>query len=88
MRLFLVIVTLLLVGCSTTVPVTAKFPAAPNVLMEKCAPLKKLEGEQVSLVDLHTTVVHNYTSYHECSVKVEAWQEWYTSQKKIFEEVK
>lgn len=88
MRVFLVIISLLIAGCSTTVPVTAKFPAAPKALMEKCPPLKKLEGDQVSLVDLHTTVVENYTSYYECSVKVEAWQEWYTSQKKIFEEVK
>jgi len=88
MRIVLVIISLLLVGCSTTVPVTAKFPAAPKVLMDKCAPLKKLEGEQVSLVDLHTTVVHNYTSYYECAVKVEAWQEWYDAQKKIFESVK
>lgn len=88
MRIFLVIVTLLFAGCSTTVPVTAKFPAAPVVLMEKCPQLKKLEGDQVSIVDLHTTVVENYTSYHECSVKVEAWQEWYSSQKKIFEDVK
>lgn len=88
MKVYLLISTLLLSGCSWTVPVTAKFPAAPNILMEKCEPLKKLEGEQVTVVDLHTTVVENYTSYHECSVKVDAWQEWYTSQKKIFEEVK
>ena len=82
------LITLILTGCSTTVPVTAKFPAAPKSLMEKCIPLKKLQGDQVTIVDLHTTVVENYTSHHECSVKVEAWQEWYTSQKKIFEEVK
>jgi len=88
MRILLVIVTLLLVGCSTTVPVTAKFPAAPKVLMESCPPLKKLQGDQVSIVDLHTTVVENYTSFYECSLKVDAWQEWHTSQKKIFEEVK
>ena len=88
MRTFIIIGTLLLTGCSTTVPVTAKFPAAPAVLMEKCPQLKKLQGDQVSIVYLHTTVVENYTSYHECSVKVEAWQEWYSSQKKIFNEVK
>jgi uncharacterized protein YcfL len=82
------LIALLLTGCSTTVPVTAKFPAAPKSLMEKCNPLKKIQGEQVTIVDLHATVVENYTSHHECSVKVEAWQEWYTSQKKIFEEVK
>lgn len=88
MRTFTIIVTLLFTGCSTTVPVTAKFPAAPAVLMEKCPSLKKLQGDQVSIVDLHTTVVENYTSFHECSIKVEAWQEWYSSQKKIFDEVK
>ena len=88
MRTLLVIVTLLFAGCSTTVPVTAKFPAAPAALVEKCPQLKKLQGDQVSIVDLHTTVVENYTSYHECSVKVEAWQEWYDAQKKIFESVK
>jgi hypothetical protein len=88
MKIYLLIGVLILSGCSWTVPVTAKFPVAPKTLMEKCAPLKKLEGDQVTIVDLHTTVVENYTSYHECSVKVDAWQEWYTSQKKIFEEVK
>jgi hypothetical protein len=88
MKKYLLIITLLLSGCSWTVPVTAKFPPAPKSLMEKCTPLKKLEGDQVTVVDLHTTVVQNYTQYHECSVKVDAWQEWYTSQKKIFEEVK
>ena len=84
----LFILTLLLAGCSTTVPVTAKFPKAPESLMEKCAPLRKLDGDPITIVDLHTRVVENYTQYHECSLKVEEWNVWYNKQKKIFEEVK
>ena len=79
---------LLINGCSTTVPVVAKFPAVPEELTQKCEPLRKLEGEQISIVDLHTRVVENYTQYHECSMKVEEWNTWYVKQKKIFEEVK
>ncbi len=77
----------LLCGCSTTVPVKAKFPDAPEPLMEKCIPLIKLQDE-AKLSDVAKNMSYNYSLYHECSVKVEAWQEWYTSQKKIFDEVK
>jgi len=76
-----------LVGCSTTVPVKRKFPDAPEVLMEKCLPLIPVE-EQAKLSDVAKSISYNYSLYHECSVKVEAWQEWYTSQKKVFDEVK
>jgi hypothetical protein len=31
------------------------------------------------------TVVDNYMLYHECSRKVEGWNEWYIRQKEIFE---
>lgn len=88
MRISALIVLALLTGCSTTVPVTAKFPEAPKSLTEKCIELKKISGDQVSIVDLHTTVVENYTHYYECSLKVEEWNAWYVKQKKIFEEVK
>ena len=90
MRYILIILPFILLvsGCSTTVPVTAKFPKVPEELTQKCEPLKKLEGEQISIVDLHIRVVENYTQYHECALKVEEWNTWYTTQKKIFEEVK
>ena len=88
MKILTLFMALLLVGCSTTVPVVAKFPAVPKELTEKCEPLRKLEGEQISIVDLHTRVVENYTQYHECSLKVEEWNTWYAKQKKIFEEIK
>ena len=88
MKIIVLFISLLLVGCSTTVPVVAKFPAAPKSLTQPCPPLQKIEGEQVSIVDLHTKVVENYTLYYECAIKVEEWNTWYTKQKKIFEEIK
>ena len=88
MKSYGLLLTLLLAGCSTTVPVVVKFPEAPPSLKVACPELKKIEGNPVSIVDLHKTVVENYTQYYECAAKVEAWNEWHTQQKKIFDEVK
>lgn len=88
MKLYIILLVALLTGCSTTVPVTAKFPEAPQSLKENCSDLKKIEGEQISIVDLHKTVIENYTIYHECVIKVEGWNEWYIKQKEIFESIK
>ena len=78
---------LLLTGCSTTVPVTAKFPEAPNELLQKCPALKQLD-EEVKLSDVAKNITYNYTLHYECVIKNDAWIEWYQSQKKIFESVK
>lgn len=88
MKLSYLISLILLTGCSVTVPVKAKFPEAPVVLTEPCTQLKKIETDPVSIVDLHKTVVENYTAYYECSTKVEGWNEWYVEQKKNFESLK
>ena len=78
---------LILTGCSTTVPVTAKFPDVPERLLVKCPQLEKLENE-VKLSDISKTVTNNYTTYYECAVKNDAFIEWYQTQKRIFESVK
>lgn len=78
---------LLLTGCSTTVPVTQKFPEAPQVLLERCQVLKQVDKD-ASLVDLTKVVVENYTKYYECSVLVEGWHEWYKTQQKLYKELK
>jgi hypothetical protein len=77
---------LLLTGC-TTVPVTAKFPEAPNELLQRCPALKQL-NEEVKLSDVAKNITYNYTIHYECVIKYDAWIEWYQSQKKIFESVK
>lgn len=89
LTIVLFIFIILLVGCSTTVPVTAKFPEAPARLLEKCPEkLQTIEGEKVNIVEFTKTVAINYGTYHECAVKNDAWIEWYNTQKKIFNEVK
>lgn len=82
-----ILILLMLVGCSTTVPVTAKFPEIPDRLMQKCPQLEKL-GEEAKLSDISKTVTVNYTTYYECAVKNDAWIEWYNIQKHIFEGIK
>jgi hypothetical protein len=82
-----IILAFLATGCSTTVPVTARFPEIPERLLEKCPQLEKLENES-KLSDIAKSVTNNYTKYYECAVKDDAWIEWYQTQKLIFESVK
>ena len=88
MKLLFVSLAIVLAGCSTTVPVARKFPEAPEVLKQKCESLKLIEGDKVAITEMLKVIVHNYSLYHECSTKVEGWNEWYEAQKKIFNEVK
>jgi hypothetical protein len=81
------LLVLLLTGCSTTVPVTAKFPEAPKYSLEPCTPLKLIkEGSKLS--EVANSVTLNYSAYYECAVKNDAWIEWYQNQKHIYESVK
>ena len=80
-----VIIALLLSGCSTVVPVTARFPEPPaKGAMTACPNLQKLT-DNARLSDVATTVTVNYSTYYECAVKTDAWQEWYNIQRIIFE---
>ena len=81
------LLVLILTGCSTTVPVTAKFPNVPERLLVRCPQLEKLENE-AKLSDISKTITNNYTTYYECAVKNDAWIEWYNTQRKLFEDVK
>ena len=83
-----VLLSLLLVGCSTVVPVTQKFPEAPgNVAMTACPQLQKLTKD-AKLSDISKTVSVNYGTYYECAVKTDAWIEWYQKQQQIFNNIK
>ena len=82
---YLLISLLFIAGCSTTVPVTQKFPNATPEFMMKCEDLKKIEGDSVAITEMLKVVVHNYSLYWECSAKVDGWQDWYNAQKKIYD---
>ena len=72
-------------GCSTVVPVTARFPEPPGRLTtQPCPDLQKLKDD-ARLSDVSRTVTINYSSYYECAVKTDAWIEWYKIQKIIHE---
>jgi hypothetical protein len=77
----------MLSGCSTVVPVAAKFPDAPRLGLGTCPQLQTVPDD-VKLSGLTTTVTTNYSTYYECAVKADQWNEWYEIQKRIFEGVK
>jgi hypothetical protein len=81
----LFIVVVLVTGCSTAVPVAMKFPEPPGkAAMARCPNLEKLP-DSVKLSDISHVITINYTTYYECAIKADAWQEWYQVQKIIFE---
>lgn len=84
---YIIVLSLLLSGCSTIVPVKVKFPEVPPHLLVKCPQLIKLE-EDAKLSDVAKTVTVNYSTYYDCAVKNDAFIEWYQIQKIIFEGVK
>jgi phage FluMu protein Com len=87
MNKFLAMALLILMsGCSTVVPVTVKFPDAPDRIKIKCPQLKTL-NEGAKLSDIAKTITENYTMYYECAVRNDAWIEWYETQKIIFEKL-
>jgi outer membrane murein-binding lipoprotein Lpp len=86
MKKIVIVSMLLLSGCSTTVPVKAKFPDAPDMLMAKCPTLSQVK-EDAKLSEIATTVSNNYTTYYECAAIVNGWQDWYQIQKNIYDNV-
>jgi hypothetical protein len=82
--LLALLLLILITGCSTVVPVTVKFPDAPDRIKIKCPQLKTLT-EEAKLSDIAKTVTENYTTYYECAVRNDTWIEWYETQKIIYE---
>ncbi len=80
---------LLLVGCAKPVPIKMEFPPIPEVLQKKCEELKTVTpgANGTPITELFKVVVENYMLYHECSNKVEGWNEWYSQMKSIYDKV-
>jgi uncharacterized lipoprotein YmbA len=86
-KLLLFCVAITLSGCATTVPVTAKFPEAPEILLADCEKLEKIGKDKVLFSEFLKTVVGNYNKYHMCAAQNAAWKEWYKQQKEIFDNI-
>jgi len=87
MKLLMLVPILLLSACTTSVPVTVKFPGVPQELLNSCPDLKQTEPTN-KLSDVIKVVTDNYSEYHACRIKVESWTEWYKTQKQIYENIK
>lgn len=86
-KLLVLITAILLTGCLNTT-VKRNFPEVPASLLEACPSLEQVDPSTTKLSEVVRVVTDNYTQYHECRVKVDAWIEWYKTQRSIFEEVK
>jgi hypothetical protein len=86
MKKLALVLVVLLTACSTTVPVKQKFPEAPAKLMIKCPNLEEADPKTTALSELLKVVVKNYSTYYQCAVVADGWQEWYQIQKIISEE--
>ena len=88
MKKLLIVLAVLSLPACVTVPVERKFPAVPTELMTSCPPLVTVDSSTTRLSIVIDAVVTNYGQYQACDVKVDAWIEWYDTQKKIFDSVK
>lgn len=83
MKSLILVIALLLGGCTTVVPVTQKWPEPPGLQATKsCADLQKLDADP-KLSDVAQVVSNNYTEYWNCRIKLDAWIEWYQKQELI-----
>lgn len=87
MKYLLILLLVFVTGCTTVVPVTQKFPDAPQPLLEPCKELAPA-SETATLSEFTKTVVVNYGTYYQCRTVVEGWHEWYNKQKELFKELK
>ena len=75
----------LLSACST-VPVSIKFPEAPEELKKPCPMLEQANPQDPRLSNLLTVVTNNYATYYECKTTNDAWIRWYEDHQRIFNE--
>ena len=88
MKYIVIALMLCLTGCAGTVPVAMSFPQVPEELKTACPDLKTIPEGTTKLSQVVSVVTENYGQYQECKIKIDAWTQWYNSQKKIFESIK
>lgn len=88
MKYLIILLLLFLTACSTTGLVDREFPKIPKSLENPCQELELVPNNSRKLSEVLHIITANYGKYHECSLQVELWQEWYKTQKTIFDNVK
>lgn len=82
-----ILIALLVSGC-THVPIKQQFPEIPPSLQAKCPQLQLVPEDTQKLSEVLKVVTSNYGQYHECSIRVDTWLQWYKEQREIFNSVK
>ena len=60
----LLLISLLLTGCATTVPVKMSFPQAPEPILKPAEELQPLDPNKTKLSDLLDNANNNYGEYN------------------------
>ena len=88
-KILAILLLVVITGCSTTAPVIAKFPEVPVELLQPAGTLTPLDtSKKIELSDIIENANENAGKYYALREKYNAWVEWYTSQKKIFDNIK
>jgi len=64
------------------------WPEVPSNLMEPASSLDSLPENKKTLTDLIENANENFGKYYQLKEKYDAWQEWYNTQKQIYQSVK
>ena len=84
MKKLLIIVTLLLAGCSIAPPARPTWPDAPAELTQPAPDLVPLSSSQHNLSDILDNVNDNASQYYQLRDKYNGWINWYDTQKQIY----
>ena len=87
MKIIVVLVAALLVGCTTPTPVGHSLPEPPVIIIERCPALKTLKDDETRLSEFVKTVTENYILYHECAAKHDLLVKWYAEQKALHDKL-
>lgn len=85
MKYLIIASAIFLAGCQTTVE--REFPPIPPSLSSPCEQLELIPENTDKLSEMLVIVTNNYSRYHQCQSKVDAWLMWYKEQQEIFEDV-
>ena len=69
-------------------PLTIKWPEAPAELQQPASNLTPLADNKKTITDLIENANENSGMYYQLKERYEAWQQWYTTHKKIYEDLK
>lgn len=90
--LAIILVTLGLVGCSSSPKLVSAKPSFPPPYVDEktkemptCDNLKSIPADVNNLSSVFKIIAENYTTYWQCSNKVDGWKEWYQIQKQNYE---